>query len=247
MAGHSKWAQIKRKKGALDVKKGATLAKMAKIIMVTVRTGGGSDPKHNFQLRTAIDKAKEAGVPKANIERAIEKAAGESAENAMREMIYEGYLPGGIAVMVFTATDNNNRTVADLRAIFGKAGGELGSQGCVSYMFSNRGEIVINGKVNEDELMADAIDAGASDISSLQEAAGDEAIHETIVITEPDDLEKVSTELAKKYKIQESRITRVPLTTIELEEEAATKIMKTLETIDDHDDVIDVVSNFELA
>ncbi len=241
MAGHSKWAQIKRKKGALDVKKGATLAKMAKIIMVTVRTGGGSDPKHNFQLRTAIDKAKEAGVPKANIERAIEKAAGESAENAMREMIYEGYLPGGIAVMVFTATDNNNRTVADLRAIFGKAGGELGSQGCVSYMFSKRGEIVINGKVNEDELMAAAIDAGASDLMSLADE------DETIVITEPDDLEKVSTELAKKYKIQESRITRVPLTTIELEEEAASKIMKTLETIDDHDDVIDVVSNFELA
>ena len=238
MAGHSKWAQIKRKKGALDVKKGATLAKMAKIIMVTVRTGGSADPKHNFQLRTAIDKAKEAGVPKANIERAIEKAAGESAENAMREMIYEGYLPGGIAVMVFTATDNNNRTVADLRAIFGKAGGELGSQGCVSYMFSKRGEILITGKIDEDELMAAAIDAGASDIESGED---------TIVITEADDLEEVSTKLAEKYKIQESSITRVPLTTIELEGEAATKIMKTLETIDDHDDVIDVVSNFELA
>ncbi len=238
MAGHSKWAQIKRKKGALDVKKGATLAKMAKIIMVTVRTGGSADPKHNFQLRTAIDKAKEAGVPKANIERAIEKAAGESAENAMREMIYEGYLPGGIAVMVFTATDNNNRTVADLRAIFGKAGGELGSQGCVSYMFSKRGEILITGKIDEDELMAAAIDAGASDIESGED---------TIVITEADDLEEVSTKLAEKYKIQESSIAKVPLTTVELDGEAATKIMKTLEIIDDHDDVIDVVTNFELA
>ncbi len=245
MAGHSKWAQIKRKKGALDVKKGATLAKMAKIIMVTVRTGGGADPKHNFQLRTAIDKAKEAGVPKANIERAIEKASGDSAESAIREMIYEGYLPGGIAVMVFTATDNNNRTVADLRAIFSKAGGELGSQGCVSYMFSKRGEIVITGEVNEDELMEGAIDAGASDLLSLRGDA--EAIHETIVITEPDNLEEVSTKLAEKYKIQESSITRVPLTTIELDGEAATKIMRTLEIIDDHDDVIDVVSNFELA
>jgi YebC/PmpR family DNA-binding regulatory protein len=242
MAGHSKWAQIKRKKGALDVKKGATLAKMAKIIMVTVRTGGGADPKHNFQLRTAIDKAKEAGVPKINIERAIEKAAGESAENAMREMIYEGYLPGGIAVMVFTATDNNNRTVADLRAIFGKAGGELGSQGCVSYMFSKRGEIVINGEVNEDELMADAIDAGANDIWSLQNEGEDE----TIVITEPDDLEAISTKLSTKYKIQESAISRVALTTIELDGDSATKIMKTLETIDDHDDVIDIVSNFDI-
>ncbi len=265
MAGHSRWAQIKRKKGALDVKKGATLAKMAKIIMVAVRTGGGGDPRHNFQLRTAIDKAKEAGVPKANIERAIEKACGNDDESQVQELVYEGYLPGGIAVMVFTATDNNNRTFQELRTIFSKAGGEIGSQGCVSYMFEKRGEIYLepshsnvpgdskpnktihseksnnqaslsplNKRLSEDEIMAITIDAGAKDIE-----ISDDVI---LVITEADDLEKISDSLTTSgLKILESRITRIPLTSIEVGDRE--RIDKALEAIEDQDDVIEVVSN----
>ncbi len=243
MAGHSKWAQIKRKKGALDVKKGATLAKMAKHIMVAVRTGGGGDPRHNFQLRTAIDKAKESGVPKANIERAIEKAMGAGSESELQELTYEAYLPGGIAVMIFTATDNNNRTSQDLRAILGKAGGELGSQGCVGYLFNKRGELLINRSdvADEESLMEAAIEAGASDIET------DFSEEQICICVAPENLLDLNKTLASKFKIQEARINRVPLSTIELKSQEAISILKALNALDDHDDVLDVISNVAIS
>lgn len=182
MAGHNKWSKIKRQKAVTDAKKSSIYTKMAKTIMVAVKTGGGSDPNTNFRLKSAIDKAKEFGVPKNNIERAIEKGVGKGEGDNLKEITYEGYLPGGVAVMVFTATDNTNRTLSDVRTIFTKAGGSLGSTGSVAYLFQKEGE----------EL--------------------------------------------------------VPMHTIEIsDEESAQVIMKALYALDDNDDVIDVVSNFDLS
>lgn len=267
MAGHSKWSKIKRAKGANDAKKGAVLAKMAKVIMIAVKSGGSDDPKLNFQLRTAIEKAKAAGVPKANIERAIEKASGSNSSDEVKEVTYEGYLPGGVAVMVFTATDNVNRTYGDLRTIFSKSDGSLGSPGCVAYMFNKQGQLIIqkpdeaHGSWDteaEEELLAIALEAGAEDMDTSDD-------EDLVIVIDPENFEAVSEKIKSalelineatkieqkkdddllKYRIKETKLALVPEITVEVSNQKdLDNIYKAMEALDDNDDVIDLVSNF---
>lgn len=170
MSGHSKWSQIKRQKAVTDGKRGAVFTKLAKAITVAVKTGGGPNPDYNFKLKTAIDKAKEGLVPKANIERAIDKGSGKDADADLKENIYEGYLPGGVAVMIFTATDNVNRTYGDLRTIFSKADGAIGTSGSVAYLFEKKGVMKLSkpedfSTKQEEQILEIAMNSGFDDMS----------------------------------------------------------------------------------
>jgi YebC/PmpR family DNA-binding regulatory protein len=242
VSGHSKWANIKRTKAVVDAKKAVVYAKMSREIIVAAKMGGG-DPNGNFRLRTAIERAKIAGVPNDNIARAIEKGAGGGAADQIEELTYEGYGPGGVAIMVRCATDNRNRTAGDVRSYFSKFGGNLGETGCVGWMFKERGEIVVDRgpKVVEDELMMTALDAGADDFDSSQ----DDAI---VVITKPDQLEPVKTGIAGAgYEIGSADVVMSPISTVEIaDQETAKQLLRLLETLEDHDDVQRVWANFEM-
>ncbi|MBI3589784.1 MAG: YebC/PmpR family DNA-binding transcriptional regulator [Candidatus Melainabacteria bacterium] len=243
MSGHSKWAQIKRKKAVTDAKRGAVFSKIAKEIMVAARLGG-PDPQANFRLRFAIEKAKTSLVPQNNIQRAIEKGAGIGQEDyKIEEIIYEGYGPGGAAVLIQCTTDNKNRTVSDLRSYFTKYHGKLAEAGAVSWMFIKRGEIKIPNSSfkNQDEIYELAIEAGASDIDFSDDDYA-------VIITKPEELEKVQKNiLAKNIKPNETQISYSPKEHIEITDiEAAKNIVKLLEAIEDHDDVQNVYSNFDI-
>jgi YebC/PmpR family DNA-binding regulatory protein len=254
VAGHSRWAQIKRQKAVTDSKRGAAFAKISKVIMIAVRTGGGPDPKYNFKLKTAIDKAKAADVPRSNIERAIEKASGADADHNIKEVVYEGYLPGGVAVMVFAATDNSNRTYSDIRLIFTKAEGSLGSSGCVAYLFKKQGLIKLAKPANfnqalEDELLQIAVEAGADDMNNNTD--------EITIKCNPEALEKISENfeqlLKNNTKLSGVQILEVkdelePENTVTVSNpEDAKNILKAMHALDDNDDVVDVVANFDIA
>ena len=243
MSGHSKWAQIKRKKAVTDAKRGAVFSKIAKEIMVAARLGG-ADPQGNFRLRFAIEKAKANLVPQNNIQRAIEKGAG-ALEDATRieEVIYEGYGPGKAAILILCTTDNKNRTVADLRSYFSKYNGKMATTGAVSWMFTKRGEIKINKSTfkNQDEIYEIAIEAGAEDIDFTDE-------ENAIIITKPEDLEKVQKNiLSKNIKPSETRISYAPKEHIEINDiDIAKNLVKLLEALEDHDDVQEVYCNFDI-
>ena len=243
MSGHSKWAQIKRKKAVTDAKRGAVFSKIAKEIMVAARLGG-PDPASNFRLRFAIEKAKTNSLPQINIQRAIEKGSGTGdSKNIIEEIIYEGYGPGGAAILVLCTTDNKNRTVADLRSYFSKYGGKLAESGAVSWMFTKRGEIKISSAsfAKQDEIYELAIEAGAEDIDfSDSEVA--------LIITKPEELEKVQKNiLAKNIKPQETKIGFFAKEHIEItDSDSASNIIKLLETIEEHDDIQEVYSNFDI-
>ncbi|HEY9712128.1 MAG TPA: YebC/PmpR family DNA-binding transcriptional regulator, partial [Chroococcales cyanobacterium] len=218
MSGHSKWANIKRQKAVVDAKKGAVYARMSREIIVAARMGGG-DPNANFRLRQAIDRAKAEGVPNDNIARAIEKGAGGGAGDSMEELTYEGYGPGGIAVMVRCATDNRNRTAGEVRSYFSKFGGNLGETGCVGWNFKERGEVVVEktGKTNEDDLLSAAIDAGADDIDFSQD-------EEAVVLSEPGKLEQVREGISKAgYKVLSAEVNMSPLSTVEVTDKEVAK------------------------
>lgn len=243
MSGHSKWAQIKRKKAVTDAKKGATFSKIAKEIMVATRLGG-PDPQHNFRLRFVIEKAKANLVPQSNIERAIEKASGKGLDlQTIEEVIYEGYGPGGAAILVLCTTDNKKRTVADIRSCFTKFGGKLAEAGAVSWMFSQCGEIKIPASTvkSQDDLYELAINAGAIDIDFSDE-------ENPIIITKPNELELVQKNMqAKNIKPQGVQITYRPKEHIEItDENIAKSLISLMEALEDHDDVQDVFSNFDL-
>lgn len=249
MAGHSKWAKIKRAKGANDAKKAVIFGKLCNQIIVAVKTGGGSNPELNFKLKSAIDKAKTAGVPNDTIKRAIEK--GDSAEDDLKEVIYEGYLPDGVAVMVITATNNTNRTYSDVRSAFTKGQGSLGTSGCVAYMFNKRGEIHLEkpsswNDAMEEELLHCAIEAGADDLDASDE-------DELLVLCATEKLEPVVKAFeqliaAKDFKIIESKEALVPNVTVAITKpESVKSIMKTMDLLDDNDDVVDVIANFDIA
>ena len=243
MSGHSKWSQIKRKKAVTDAKRGAVFSKIAKEIMVAARLGG-PDTASNFRLRFAIEKAKTNLVPQNNIQRAIEKGAGVGQEGAnIEEIIYEGYGPGGTAILILCTTDNKNRTVADLRNYFTKYHGKLAEAGSVSWMFTKRGEIkVLKSQFkNQDEIYELAAFAGAEDIDFSDEEY-------TIIITKPEELEKVQKNIiSKNIKPIETQISYSPKEHIEITEtEIATNIVKLLELIEEHDDVQCVYSNFDI-
>jgi len=238
MSGHSKWATIHRKKGLLDQQRGKIFQKLAKEIMVAAK-GGSSDPQQNAALRLAVDKAKAQNMPKDNIQKAIEKATG-GADGANYENVrYEGYGHGGVAFMVDCLTDNRNRTASQVRSSFTKAGGNLGTDGSVSYMFERRGSIVIPSDYNEEEMMMIALDAGALDF---------EKIENTYVIS-TDQLSfttvRDALEDAGVKEFLECELTYIPNMEIELDSEGEEKVLKLVETLEDLDDVQDVYCNLK--
>lgn len=238
MAGHSKWAQIKRQKGKNDQARGKVFAKMAREIMVSVREGGG-DINGNFRLRQAVTRAKEAGVPNENIERAIQKGLGAGADGAAFETIlYEGYGPGGVAIMIDAVTDNRNRTAGDIRSYFNKCEGNLGETGSVNWMFQKKGVIRINGVEDFDSFFLEAADAGAEDVREVD--------GEVEVLTAPEDFEKV-VGAVQSYSPESSEVTYLALNTVAVSEpDVAKKLLKLMDLIEEHDDVQNVYANFEL-
>lgn len=239
MSGHSKWASIKRKKGKVDAQRGKVFSKLIKEITVAARAGGG-DPDGNPRLRAAIMAAKAANMPQDNIKRAILKGTGELPGTQYEEVYYEGYGPGGVAVLVMALTDNKNRTVAEIRHIFIKNAGNMGEAGCVNWMFEKKGYITIDlDKAKEEQLMDWAIDAGATDFSF------DSGIYE--VYTEYTDLEKVRSALeGKGIQIITAEITQIPQSTVRLEGKAAEQMIRLFEALEEHDDIQKVYANFDI-
>ncbi|MBK9314024.1 MAG: YebC/PmpR family DNA-binding transcriptional regulator [Acidobacteria bacterium] len=240
MSGHSKWHTIKHKKGALDAKRGKVFTKCIKEITIAARSGGSGDPMQNPRLRKAVNDAKAANMPNDTIDRAIKRGTGELEGVNYEEVTYEGYGPGGIAVMVETTTDNRNRTVSEIRHIFSKYGGNLGENGSVGWMFNRRGQIIIDASVrSEDDMLALALDAGAEDMINDGDSFE--------VLTSPDDFHSVL-DAIKNAGIEpiSAEITMIPQNTIKLEGGAASQMLKLYDALDDNDDVTNVSSNFEI-
>lgn len=239
MSGHSKWSTIKRQKGAADQKRGQVFTKLSIAISLAVRLGGGGDPEQNFRLRLTIEKARMANMPKANIERAIEKGKGIGDGARLDEVAYEGFCPGGKGVFIVeAATDNKQRTTSEIKNIIDKSGGTFGQPGSVSYQFESKGAITIQkDNLNVDDVFLLAADAGAEDL----EEVGDEII----VYTKPEDLNKVrETLLANKLVVQDAEIIRRPTITQEIsEKDVAERIMALVEKLEDLDDVQKVYTN----
>jgi YebC/PmpR family DNA-binding regulatory protein len=235
MSGHSKWSTIKRKKGANDAQRAKIFTKIAREIIVAVKAGG-PDPANNASLKDVIAKARSNNMPNDNINRTIKKAAGENNGADYEAITYEGYGPGGVAVIVETLTDNRNRTAADVRAAFSKCGGNMGTSGCVSFMFDNKGIIVIedeDGEIDEDEVTMDALEAGAEDVSV------EDGIIE--IETAPLEVGTVREALEGKYTISSAEASMVPQTTTELSDDGQIANMrKLLDTLEDNDDVQNV-------
>jgi len=239
MAGHSKWANIQHRKGAQDKKRGKLFTKLIREITVAARTGGG-DVDANPRLRLAIDKAKGQSMPKDNIERAIKRGSGELDGSDYEEILYEGYGPGGVAVMVDCLTDNRNRTVADVRHAFTKFGGNLGADGSVAYLFNKVGLFSYSKGVDEDNLMEAAIDAGAEDVISNDDGSID-------VLTEPFEFEKLKVKLESIGLVPElAEVTMRASVSATLGENEASSMLKLMEMLEDLDDVQNVYSNAEI-
>ncbi|MGB7062878.1 MAG: YebC/PmpR family DNA-binding transcriptional regulator [Candidatus Zixiibacteriota bacterium] len=240
MSGHSKWSTIKRKKGKADAARGKMFTKLIKELTVAAREGGG-DRDANARLRSAVQAAKAANMPAANIDKAIKKGTGELPGVSYEEVKYEGYGPGGVAVLVETLTDNKNRAVSDVRNIFARHGGNLGEVGCVGWMFERRGVIQVDrGKVDEDQLLEIALEAGASDMSS------EEGYFEVVTPFEKFDAVKKALD-GKNIPTNEAELTMIPQTTIKLEGRQAEQMLKLMEDLEDHDDVQKVYANFDIA
>ncbi len=240
MSGHSKWSTIKRKKGAADAKRGKIFTRLIKEITVAARMGGG-EPDGNPRLRSAIASAKAENMPKDNIDRAIKKGTGELEGAVYEEITYEGYGPGGVAVMVECMTDNKNRTVADIRHFFSKSGGNLGESGCVAWMFDKKGSILIDkSAIDEEELMDKALEAGAEDVVE------EDNVYQ--VVTAPDDFEGVREALAADgLQFIEAAVSMIPQNMVDIaEEKTAKQILRLLESLEDHDDVQSVSANFDI-
>ena len=239
MSGHSKWATTKHKKAATDAKRGKIFTKITKEITVAARLGGG-DPDGNPRLRTAVAKAKGVSMPADNIKRAIQKGTGELPGVSYEEIIYEGYGPGGVAVIVEVMTDNRNRTVSEIRNIFGKAGGNMGEAGCVAWMFHKKGYLVVNrAKVDEEKLMTLALDAGAEDMQAEDD--------NFVITTVPQDFEKVKKALEDAaVPLEVNEVTMVPQTYVKLEGKEAQQMLRLVEALEDNDDVQNVYANFDI-
>ncbi|HEY3055174.1 MAG TPA: YebC/PmpR family DNA-binding transcriptional regulator [Thermoanaerobaculia bacterium] len=240
MSGHSKWSTIKHKKGAADAKRGKIFTRIIKEMSVAARLGGG-DPNSNPRLRAAVAEAKANNMPKDNVERAIKRGTGELEGATYEEITYEGYGPGGVALMVETMTDNSNRTTPEIRHIFEKNGGNMGSPGSVRFQFERKGYFAIDKKVaDEDKLMEIALEAGADDLRS-----DDPDIFE--IYTSPDNFEHVRQALEKnKIPTLEAKLGQIPSNYVKLDENKAKQMMRLMEMLDDHDDVQNVWSNFDI-
>ncbi len=238
MSGHSKWSTIKHKKGAADAKRGKLFSKLIKEITIAARVGGG-DPAANPRLRTAIDKARAANMPNDNIARAIKKGTGELEGVRYEEVTFEGYGPGGVAVMVETLTDNRNRTVSELRHLFSKLGGNLGEAGCVAWIFSKHGVLTFDKDVGEETLMDTVLEAGAEDIKDEEDIF--------TVVTDPSSFEAVKDACDKNgIKYIEASLSMVPQNTVKLDHSGAEKMLKFMDALDDHDDVQNAYANFDI-
>jgi YebC/PmpR family DNA-binding regulatory protein len=240
MSGHSKWSTIKRKKGKADAQRGKIFTKIIRVITVAARSGGG-DSETNVKLKAAIQLAKENNMPNENIEKAIRRGTGEADGVSYEEIIYEGYGPGGVAVLIETLTDNKNRTTPEIRKIFSKNAGNLGENGCVAWMFDKRGYFIFEkAKVNEDTIVDLALEAEAEDVKSDNENIE--------VITPPENYEKFSN-LIKEQNIDclLNEITLIPKTTVDLESKKAMQMLNLMEQLEDHDDVQKVYANFNIA
>ncbi|MGA2470974.1 MAG: YebC/PmpR family DNA-binding transcriptional regulator [Solirubrobacteraceae bacterium] len=240
MSGHSKWAGIKHKKAIVDARRGQQFTKLARAITVAAREGGG-DADTNATLANAVQKAKDASMPKDNIERAIAKGAGAGADaEAIETVIYEAYGPGGVALLIEAYTDNRNRTGADVRHLLSRAGASLGAPGSVSYLFEKRGVVIVDGgRYSEDDLLV-AIEAGASDIVSDDD--------ELEVICEPSDLSAVRGALAQAaIEIETAEVVQRPTVRTEIDEEAARRLFRLIESLEEHDDIGEVHSNFDVS
>ena len=241
MSGHSKWANIKHRKGAQDAKKGAVFQKLAKFIIVAAREGGG-DPNANFRLKTAIDKAREYNMPMDNIERAIKRGTGEIEGATYEEITYEGFGPAGVAILVETLTDNRNRTSADMRSLFSRNGGNMGEAGSVGWMFERRGVLSVTGKnLDEEKLMEVAIEGGADDL--VQDGEDGYTVY-----CAPSVLSEVKEALKSKgYAVGGTELSMVPKTSVEIaKKEDAARVLRLVEILEDHDDVQNVYGNFDI-
>jgi|AntRauTorcE11897_2_1112592.scaffolds.fasta_scaffold00277_23 YebC/PmpR family DNA-binding regulatory protein len=237
MSGHSKWAKIKRGKAAEDAKRGAIFTKHGNAIAIAA--GDGADPDMNFALRLAVDRAKAVNMPAANIQRSIDRGSGKLGGEQIQEVMYEGYGPGGVAIIVAAATDNINRTYPEVRTAFSKHGGNIAEKGAVAFQFEQKGEIRIKG--TSDEIMLQAIEAGAEDAQEDDD--------ELVVYTDPKEFAKVRDSLKDAgLQISEAQLTYLPTNTVEIDDEkTAGKVMRLMEALDDLDDVSDTYVNFSFA
>ena len=240
MSGHSHWATVKHKKGATDAKKGKVFSKMAKAITLAARQGG-PDPDMNLRLKYAMEKARQVNMPKDNIERAIKKGAGETEGPGLEERIYEGYGPGGVAIIVQTLSDNRNRTAAEIRKIFETRGGRMGEVGCVSWMFQMKGLFAVDAsRTSEDDLIAITLEAGVEDISRT------DGSYE--LVCDPADFQKVRQALAEAaVATQVAELGQVPKQRIDLDPVEGKKVMALVEELEDHEDVQNVYTNFNFT
>lgn len=236
MSGHSKWSTIKRQKAATDAKRSAAFTKLGNAIAIAARSG--PDPDTNFSLRLAIDKARSANMPNANIQRSIDRGSGKLGGEQIQEVMYEGYGPGGVAILVEAATDNINRTLPEIRLAFTKHGGNLAEKGAVVFQFTRKGTIRVKG--SDDEIMMKSLDAGAQDF--------EEEGMEAVIYTDPKDLAKVRDSLKEaKVEIIEAELAYIPNNTVEVtDKETAGKIMRLMDALDDLDDVVNTYVNFDI-
>jgi YebC/PmpR family DNA-binding regulatory protein len=239
MSGHSRWSQIKRKKGKADVQRGKLFSKILREITVAARNGGG-DPKANMRLKAAIESAKEANMPADNIKRAVQKGTGELPGESYEEITYEGYAPGGVAVMIDVLTDNRNRTGPEIRHTFEKFGGNMGSSGAVAWMFERKGIITADAeRISEDELLDKALEAGATDFRRVEKAFE--------ITTAPAQMDAVRDALAQaRVPIIEAQVTYVPQSTVRVEGKEATSVVKLIEALEELDDVQSVYANYDI-
>ena len=242
MSGHSKWAQIKRQKGVADTKRGQSFTKMANAISIAVRFGGGiTDPAQNFRLRLEMEKARSINMPKENMLRAIERGVGKGDKGELAEVVYEGFAPNGVSVIVEAVTDNKMRTTPEIKSLFEKNGGTLGNQGSVSYQFDQMGQITVKkeGKTLED-IFLQAVDTGAVDV--------EDGGAEVFIYTAPSDLAKVKDILGETMAVTDAQLIRKPLQTVQIKEKGtAKKVLAFIERLEAHDDVQKVYTNFDIA
>jgi YebC/PmpR family DNA-binding regulatory protein len=241
MSGHSKWANIKHRKAAQDAKKGASFQKLVKAVIAAAKAGGG-DPNANFRLKVAIDRAKVGNVPNDNLERAIKKGTGEIDGAVYEEIVYEGYGPNGIAVMVEALTDNRNRTAADIRSLFVKSGGAIGESGCVAWNFERKGYVEVSGKnIDEDALLTVALEAGADDMEPSEEGF--------LVYCEPSAVSVVGRALKDGgYAVEKAEVEMRPKNTVAVHrKDEAVKLLNMIDRFEDYEDVENVYANFEFS
>jgi YebC/PmpR family DNA-binding regulatory protein len=239
MSGHSRWSQIKRKKGKTDVQRGKLFSKILREITVAAKSGGG-DPKANMRLKAAMESAKEANMPQDNIKRAIQKGTGELPGEAYEEITYEGYAPGGVAVLIRVLTDNRNRTAPEIRHVFEKHGGNMGSSGAVAWMFERKGIIQVDAeKISEDDLLTVALEAGASDMKRV------EKVFE--ITTAPGEMDAARAALERqRVPVLQAEVTFVPQSTVRVEGKEAPTVLRLIEALEELDDVQSVYANYDI-